>query len=94
MSCSTIVDKQHKQCKDTFVLDQSFGVHHDMYACFVVPVQIYYKCTREYLWKKSCICSIYDARHLTTCSTDVAVPKSLVLLFGVDTPLANAQKLS
>ncbi len=52
-SCSTSVDKQHKWgCKDTFALGQSFGVHHDMYARFVVPVQVYYKCTKEYLWKK------------------------------------------
>jgi hypothetical protein len=44
--------------------------------------------------EKSCICSIYDARNLTICTTHVAVPKSLVLLFGVDMPHANAQKLS
>ncbi len=38
---------------------------------------------------------MYDARNLTAYTTDVAVPKSpLVLLFGVDMPKANAQKSS
>jgi hypothetical protein len=71
---------------------QSFGVHHDMYARFVVPVQMYKRVPLE----KICICSIYDARNRTTCTTDVAVPKSLVqvLLLGVDMPHANAQKSS
>ena len=52
-------------------------------------LQMYKRVTLE----KSCFCSIYDARNPTTCTTDVAVPKSLVLLFGVDMPHANAQKL-
>ncbi len=58
-SCSTIVDKQHKLCKDTSVLDQSFGVHHDMYACFVVPVQMYYKIYKRVPLGKSCVDSMY-----------------------------------
>ena len=50
--------------------------------CGVHVLQIYKRVPRG----KSCIHSMYEAQKFTLRTMEVAVPKMLVLLFGVDMP--------
>lgn len=55
----------------------------------LVLLQMYYKYTKENLWKQGAFDPIHKAHCYTTGATDIAVPKMLVLLFGDDMPHAN-----